>query len=390
MNEGGRFISPIEKGGVFMGLFGFIKGQFIEVIEATDFSKDLMVFQFPVDNHEIKMGAQLTVREGQCAIFVNEGVIADIYGPGRYTLTTENMPVMTKLKSWKYGFDSPFKAEVFFVSTRLFTDQKWGTQKPVLMRDKEFGMIRMSAFGVFAFRVVAPEVFMREIFGTLSSYSTADITGYLRRILVSGLSDTIGESGIAAIDIVNSDDELAAAAKEKLEPAFAPLGLSLQSLVIENISLPEEVEKAIDKRTTMGVLGDMGDYTRYQAAEAIRDFAQNEGGGMAGIGVGLGAGAQVGQVFASAMNANTAPASPVAPAGTTCALCGADVPAGAKFCPACGKNPRPSGRVCPGCGASVPADGKFCPACGKPLACAKCGAPLAGGKFCPSCGEAQE
>ena len=196
MNEGGRFISPIEKGGVFMGLFGFIKGQFIEVIEATDFSKDLMVFQFPVDNHEIKMGAQLTVREGQCAIFVNEGVIADIYGPGRYTLTTENMPVMTKLKSWKYGFDSPFKAEVFFVSTRLFTDQKWGTQKPVLMRDKEFGMIRMSAFGVFAFRVVAPEVFMREIFGTLSSYSTADITGYLRRILVSGLSDTIGESGI--------------------------------------------------------------------------------------------------------------------------------------------------------------------------------------------------
>ena len=153
----------------------------------------------------------------------------------------------------------------------------------------------------------------------------------------------MGESGIAAIDIVNSYDELAAAAKEKLEPAFAPLGLSLQSLVIENISLPEEVEKAIDKRTTMGVLGDMGDYTRYQAAEAIRDFAQNEGGGMAGIGVGLGAGAQVGQVFASAMNANTAPASPVAPAGTTCALCGADVPAGAKFCPACGKNPRPSG-----------------------------------------------
>ena len=152
-----------------MGLFGFIKGQLIEVIEATDFSKDLMVFQYPVENHEIKMGAQLTVREGQCAIFVNEGVIADIYGPGRYTLTTENMPVMTKLKSWKYGFDSPFKAEVFFVSTRLFTDQKWGTQKPVLMRDKEFGMIRMSAFGVFAFRVVQPEVFMREIFGTLSS-----------------------------------------------------------------------------------------------------------------------------------------------------------------------------------------------------------------------------
>ncbi len=375
-----------------MGLFGFIKGQLIEVIEATDFSKDLMVFQYPVENHEIKMGAQLTVREGQCAIFVNEGVIADIYGPGRYTLTTENMPVMTKLKSWKYGFDSPFKAEVFFVSTRLFTDQKWGTQKPVLMRDKEFGMIRMSAFGVFAFRVVQPEVFMREIFGTLSSYSTADITGYLRRILVSGLSDTIGESGIAAIDIVNSYDELAAAAAKKLQPSFAPLGLSLQTLIIENISLPEEVEKAIDKRTTMGVLGDMGDYTRYQAAEAIRDFAQNEGsGGIAGVGIGLGAGAQVGQVFAGAMNANTAaPAPAAAPAASTCAACGASVPAGAKFCPSCGKNPRPAGRVCPGCGADVPADGRFCPSCGKSLVCKNCGSPLSGGKFCPSCGEAQE
>lgn len=375
-----------------MGLFGFIKGQLIEVIEATDFSKDLMVFQYPVENHEIKMGAQLTVREGQCAIFVNEGVIADIYGPGRYTLTTENMPVMTKLKSWKYGFDSPFKAEVFFVSTRLFTDQKWGTQKPVLMRDKEFGMIRMSAFGVFAFRVVQPEVFMREIFGTLSSYSTADITGYLRRILVSGLSDTIGESGIAAIDIVNSYDELAAAAAKKLQPSFAPLGLSLQTLIIENISLPEEVEKAIDKRTTMGVLGDMGDYTRYQAAEAIRDFAQNEGsGGIAGVGIGLGAGAQVGQVFAGAMNANTAaPAPAAAPAASTCAACGASVPAGAKFCPSCGKNPRPAGRVCPGCGADVPAGGRFCPSCGKSLVCKSCGSPLSGGKFCPSCGEAQE
>lgn len=375
-----------------MGLFGFIKGQLIEVIEATDFSKDLMVFQYPVENHEIKMGAQLTVREGQCAIFVNEGVIADIYGPGRYTLTTENMPVMTKLKSWKYGFDSPFKAEVFFVSTRLFTDQKWGTQKPVLMRDKEFGMIRMSAFGVFAFRVVQPEVFMREIFGTLSSYSTADITGYLRRILVSGLSDTIGESGIAAIDIVNSYDELAAVAAKKLQPSFAPLGLSLQTLIIENISLPEEVEKAIDKRTTMGVLGDMGDYTRYQAAEAIRDFAQNEGsGGIAGVGIGLGAGAQVGQVFAGAMNANTAaPAPAAAPAASTCAACGASVPAGAKFCPSCGKNPRPAGRVCPGCGADVPADGRFCPSCGKSLVCKSCGSPLSGGKFCPSCGEAQE
>lgn len=376
-----------------MGLFDFVKNQFIEVIEATDFQQDRIVFEFPVAGHEIKMGAQLIVREGQCAIFLNDGTLADVFGPGHYTLSTENMPVLSKLKAWKYGFNSPFKAEVFFVSTRLFTNQKWGTQKPVLMRDQEFGMIRLSAFGVFAYKVVQPDVFMREVFGTLPSFTTKDITEYLRRMITSSLADTIGESNIAAIDMANSYDELGMEARKKVQVKFGELGLGLQSLTIESISLPEEVEKVIDKRTSMGVLGDMGKYTQYQAAEAIRDFAQNEGGGgIAAMGVGMGAGVQVGQVFAGAMNQNMAPRQPAAPAPApaqtiACASCGAQVPASAKFCTECGKNPQPAGEICPGCGATVAAGAKFCPECGKPLqqVCSKCGAKVTG-KFCPECG----
>lgn len=374
-----------------MGLFDAIRGQLIEVIEAADFSQDVIVFQFPVRGNEIKMGAQLTVREGQCAIFLNEGTIADVYGPGRYTLTTENMPVMTKLKSWKYGFNSPFKAEVFFVSTRLFTNQKWGTQKPVLMRDAEFGMIRLSAFGVFAYRVTRPEIFLRQVFGTLPSFTTKDITGYLRRLLVSSLADTIGESRLAALDMVNSYDELGAAAKEKLQSKFEELGLSLQSLTVESVSLPEEVEKVIDKRTSMGVLGDMGTYAQYQSAEAIRDAARSDGaGGFAGMGVGLGAGLQVGQAFAGAMAANAAPASKEET--IACAACGQPAPASAKFCPSCGQPPRPAESLCAACGHPVPAGARFCPDCGQPLTarCAKCGESLAAdAKFCPACGAAR-
>ncbi len=370
-----------------MGLFDFIKSQFIEVIESTDMTADTIVYRFPVQDKEIKMGAQLTVREAQCAVFVNEGVIADVYGPGRYTLSTENMPVLTKLKSWKYGFNSPFKAEVYFVSTRLMTNQKWGTSNPVLMRDAEFGMIRLSAFGVFAFRVTRPEVFLREVFGSLPSFSTEDITEYLRRMVVSSLSDLIAELKIPAIELATSYDEIGKDGRDRVQQSFEAIGLQLQNLVVENISLPEEVEKVIDKRTSMGVIGDMGKYTQYQAAEAIRDFAQNEGGGnIAGMGVGVGAGMQVGQVFANALHSNAA--APAAAHTIVCASCGANVPADAKFCPSCGKSPRPAGGVCVACGASLQPGAKFCPECGKPqggIKCPQCGAEIKG-KFCPECG----
>ena len=184
-----------------MGLFNFIKSQFIDVIEWSDTTTDTMVYCFPVQNKEIKMGAQLTVRESQAAIFVNEGQVADVFGPGRYELSTQNMPVLTKLKSWKYGFDSPFKADVYFVNTKQFTDQKWGTSNPIMMRDREFGIIRLRAFGIFSFRVSEPVVFLKEIFGTNQVFDTDSITGQLKRSLISGISDLLGETNIAAIDL---------------------------------------------------------------------------------------------------------------------------------------------------------------------------------------------
>ena len=378
-----------------MGLFDFVKNQFIEVIEATDFQQDMIVFEFPVAGHEIKMGAQLIVREGQCAIFLNEGTLADVFGPGHYTLSTENMPVLSKLKAWKYGFNSPFKAEVYFLSTRLFTNQKWGTSNPVLLRDAEFGMIRLMAYGLFSYKVARPEVFLREIFGSLPSYTTQGIADYLRRMIASSLSDVVGELKIPAIDIASEYDEIGEAVRERMQSRFAEIGLELQTLVVENISLPENVEKAIDQRTSMGVLGDMGKYTQYQTAEAIRDAAKN-GGGIAGMGVGLGAGVQIGQAFGAGLAGSAA--SPAPAAGTiSCAACGRPVAAEAKFCPHCGKPPRGTeasgteparpGTVCPKCGAQAAAGAKFCASCGEPLrvVCAKCGAEVTG-KFCAECG----
>ena len=367
-----------------MGLFDFIKGQVIDVIEATDLPRDVVVFRFPTQDNEIKMGASLTVREGQCAVFVNEGVIADIFGPGRYELETGNLPLLTKLKSWPYGFKSPFKAEVYFIATTLITDQKWGTSNPVLMRDAEFGMIRLQAYGAYSYRVTRPEVFLRQIFGTLSAVTTHELTGYLRRQIVSCLSDVLGEKQIPAIDIASQYDEIGAEVRKRMQASFGEMGLELQKLIVENISLPENVEKAIDKRTSMGVLGDLNRYTQYQTAEAIRDFAQNEGaGGFAGMGVGFGAGAQVGQAMAGSF----APAQPVvpAPAKKACPSCGKEIDESAKFCPHCGK---PTGTLCPECGAETAPGAKFCSSCGTRLTatCPKCGAEVTG-KFCSSCGE---
>ena len=284
-----------------MGIIDFIKTQFIEVIEWTETSPDVMVYRFPVANKEIKMGAQLTVRESQAAVFVNEGAIADVYGPGRYELTTQNMPILTKLKSWKYGFNSPFKAEVYFVNTRQYTDRKWGTQNPVMMRDAEFGMLRLRAFGIYSFKVERPEVFLKEVFGTAAEFTADAIEGQLKRSIVSGLSDLLGEAGIPALDLASRYDELSAGARDKLKPRFEAFGLALVTFYVENISLPEEVEKVLDQRTSMGVIGDMGKYAQYQSAQAIRDAAQNQGGGAAGAGVGLGAGVALGNLMGQSL-----------------------------------------------------------------------------------------
>ena len=346
-----------------MGIFDILKGQLIDVIEWTDSSNDTMVYKYDMNGKEIMMGAQLTVRESQVAIFVNEGQLADVFQPGRYELSTSNMPIMTALKAWKFGFNSPFKSDVYFINTKQFLDLKWGTSNPVMMRDAEFGMIRLRAFGIYSFRVTDPEAFLKEVFGTSSLFTVDGVEGQIKRTLVSGLSDAIAETKIPALDLAANYDELANYAIQAINPKIAPLGLGLTSFVIENISLPEEVEKSMDKRTSMGVLGDLNKYTQYQAAEAMREAANNPGG-VAGMGVGMGAGVSMGQMFAQAM----AQPQQQAPAqgGGFCTGCGQQLTPGAKFCPNCGQK-QEAGNVCPGCGNAVQPGAKFCANCGQKL-----------------------
>jgi membrane protease subunit (stomatin/prohibitin family) len=292
-----------------MGLMDNIRkqigSQFIEILEWLDDTTDTLVWRFPVYNQEIKMGAQLIVRENQVALFVNEGRAADLFAPGRYEIQTQNVPILTTLRGWKYGFQSPFKAEVYFFNTRLFADLKWGTTNPVMMRDAEFGMIRLRAFGSYAMRIADAKRFFESVVGTRGLTATDEITGQLRSIVLSRLSDAIAEAKVPALDLAAHYDELSSAGRTVLAPEFASFGLELARFFIENISLPEEVEKAIDQRAKIGVFGDrMQQYTQMQAAEAIGKAAENPGG-LAGAGVGVGAGVAMGQMMAGAMGSAT-------------------------------------------------------------------------------------
>lgn len=375
-----------------MGIFDFITNEFIEVIEWTDQSIDTMVYRFPVADNEIKMGAQLTVRESQAAIFVNEGQIADVFTPGRYELTTQNMPILTTLKSWKYGFNSPFKAEVYFVNTKQFIDQKWGTVNPIMLRDAEFGMLRLRAFGNYSYRITDPVKFMKEIFGTSGVFDTESVDGQLKRIIISGFTDLLGEAKIPALDLAASYDEISEQTKLKIQPKFDVYGLQITSLFVENISLPEEVEKMLDKRTSMGIVGDMQKYSQFQAADAIRDAAQNPGG-LAGAGVGLGAGAVFGNMMGQSLFTQNQQGQSNASQSdmNVCRSCNAKVPLGNKFCSSCGK-PMGSPKVsCVKCGSQIDEGLKFCSECGAPQNvekhCTNCGVKVeADIKFCPECG----
>ncbi len=340
--------------------------QFIEVIEWLDNTGDTMMYRFPVRDQEIKNGAQLIVRESQAAVFVHEGQIADVFGPGRYSVDGGNTPILSKLGAWRTGFNSPMTTEVYFVNTKQFTDLQWGTSNPVMMRDTDFGMVRLRAFGIYSMRVADPRELIKQIAGTNAQFVTEDIEGQLRRTLVSGFSDALGESKIAALDLASKYDELGKFAKQKLQDEFKSLGLELTKFTVENISLPEEVEKAMDQRTQMGVLGDMGKYSQFQAAQAMRDAAQNPGGG-AGLGAGLGAGFAVGGAMANAMSdamrpRSTANESVSAPSTQKCVKCGASLQAGAKFCSECGTSQLPA--KCPNCQHEIAAGAKFCNECG--------------------------
>lgn len=355
-----------------MGILDALRSQFIEVIEWLDDSGNTILYRFPVHGQEIKNGAQLTVRESQAAVFVYQGQIADVFAPGLYTVDGGNTPILTKLGAWKYGFNSPFKAEVYFVNTKQFTDLKWGTSNPVMMRDTDFGMVRLRAFGIYSMRVTDPRAFIKEIAGTNAHFVTEDIEGQLKRTLVSGFSDALAESKIAALDLASNYDELGKFTRSKLADDFTSFGLDLTKFVIENISLPAEVEAAMDKRTSMGVIGDVGRYAQFQAADAMRDAAQNTGGGGAGTGAGLGAGFAIGNAMAGAMTdaMNQSKSKTGTESGGAsriiCPKCGAANLAIAKFCNDCGAKMLTAGQTvpCAKCGAQVQTGAKFCTECG--------------------------
>lgn len=309
-----------------MSLIDFIKKQFIDVIHWTEESDGILAMRYPMQDFEIQYGAQLTVRESQMAVFINEGQIADVFGPGLYTLTTRTLPVLTNLKNWDKLFDSPFKSDVYFFSTRLQLDRKWGTPNAITVRDKDFGMVRMRAFGIYAYKLSDPRKFHREISGTREHYTVSDLDGQLRNLVIGAMTDLFGESGVPFIDMAANQDELGRSLKSKLEPVFARYGLELDSFVVQNVSLPEELQKVLDSRIGMNMIGDLGRYTQYQVANSIPLAAQNEGG-LAGVGAGLGAGLGIGQsmsaAIAQAMPPGVAGVSPAASATAPVAASGA-------------------------------------------------------------------
>jgi len=369
---------------------GFIKKQLLEVIEWNDVSKDVIVYRYPLTNRdEIMTSSTLVVRESQVAVFVHKGEIADVFGPGTYKLSTENIPFLTKLLSIATAGESRIKAEVYFLNTKRFMGLKWGTQNPIMMRDSEFGSIRLRGYGTYAIKVSDPTKFMRECFGTNPIFRVNDIADQYKSSLIQILTDVIAESKISALDLAASYKELGKKVEAHAKEEFEPLGLKVSSFVIENLSLPEDVEKMLDERTKMGVIeGQMGTYTQFKAANAIGDAAKNPGGaGLAGMGVGLGAGVGLGELFTeSVRGAKNKTKVEVA----ACTKCGASIPAKSKFCPECGAK---QGLSCPKCGESVTKEAKFCANCGQKLVsdkkvCKKCGKELADvAKFCPDCGE---
>ena len=298
-----------------MGLFQKVRGEFIDIIQWTEPDQsDILAWRFQRYNNEIKMGAQLTVREGQTAVFVNEGKLADVFTPGMYRLQTQNLPILSTLKGWKYGFDSPFRAEVYFICTRQFTDLKWGTPNPIMMSDAQFGVVRIRAFGTYAMHISDPTTFLRQQVATNPEFETFQIADQMRDTIVSRLTDVLGQAHIPALELAGNYSKLSQLALEKIKPDLASLGVALTLFYVENISLPPEVEQAMDTRTKMGVLGDMGQYTRFQTATAIPLAASNPGGGMASIGAGMGVGVAIGGQMAGAMASTAGSPPPLAAA----------------------------------------------------------------------------
>ncbi len=295
-----------------MALWDKILGELVDIIEWLDDTHDTLTYRFERYQNEIKYGAKLVVREGQMAAFVNEGKLADVYKPGTYELTTQNMPVLATLRGWKYGFNSPFKAEVYFVSTRKFTDLKWGTPGPAMMRDKDFGMVRVTAFGIYALRAKDPGIIIRDLAGTEGRFTTEDVQENLRGKIGLRIKELMPELGIPVIEMSAKVYEMGNQLRARLQPDFDAMGLELVEVQVQNVGLPEEVEKAIDKRGAMAAVGNLQAYTQYESASAIREAAANPGG-TAGAGVGLGAGIAMGAQMMGAMGGAAGAAPPPLP-----------------------------------------------------------------------------
>jgi len=295
-----------------MGIKDFLKKQFIDVIQWTESTDGILSYRYPMQDFEIQYGASLTVRESQMAVFVNEGTVADVFGPGRYKLTTQTLPLLTNLMNWDKLFESPFKSDVYFFSTRLQLNQKWGTANPITIRDKEFGAVRLRAFGIYSYKIFDPRAFHVHVSGTREQYTIEELDGQLRNTIVSSISDLFAQSGIPFLDMAANQDEFGNQIKLKLDPEFKRLGIGLDTLQVQNLSLPDELQKILDQRIGMGLIGDMTRYTQYQTAQSIPIAAANEGG-LAGAGAGIGAGLTIGQTMVSAMASSMAnPAQPQA------------------------------------------------------------------------------
>ncbi|HZV94534.1 MAG TPA: SPFH domain-containing protein [Candidatus Nitrosocosmicus sp.] len=318
-----------------MGILSFAKKQFIDILQWTEGSDDLLAWRFPTADLEIQQGARLVVRETQMAVFVDQGHVADVFGPGTYTIKTVNLPVLTDLRHWDKLFESPFKSEVYFFSTRLRLNQTWGTANPLAIRDREFGAVRVRGFGVYSYRVNDASVFFRNISGTRETYAVAELEGQLRSTLITTLTTHLGESQVPFLDMAANSDALGRAVLQKARPAFAALGLGLEDFQIQNVSLPEDLQKRLDERIGMGIVGDLPRYTQFQVAQSIPAAAAAPGGA-AGAGVGLGAGIAMGQAMSRGIEQASAGQAHPGTAGSICPRCQTRLDKPSKFCPECG------------------------------------------------------